>query len=554
MKSNFVSRSSTRNLLEYPAVTFLLFLTATRAVVTQDVVFGDEIGYLSSGLSLDPSNVPGFPSSPAYALTYSLLGRLTADPIGLYFAMRVAAAVVFVGSIWVAARASGNPIAAWLVTATAVALPITYAWPGVSAFAAAFVLMGMALFLMAPSPVRLSITSLFFWLAAAFRPEFAWLALAVSLLSAGWVLFSFRETRHCSKRSTVWKLSGLFLAVGVPLTMFSWFGSPFSGSRSWVAFGQHYSLRRALPNEDPWLEWTTIVSRDFGASESIGDAVQANASMTVTHVLGNIRDLPTSFVSSGLIDASAPSVGRAIGGLMALVIVAGLGWSRLEKYVGRIVRSGQVGSTQRFESSPPKRLWTILVVSMTVIASVLSVFLIYPRQHYLQLPSGLLLVGLAWTWSQIDMSNASSSIVFATASILLLLMLAQTLQMSINRASYPAPIAKSLSLMRSTPVDWKVLTSNWGLRTGLGVFVPEAEIYDPQEVAFPMEVSPDSMRNRSDFNAYWLDTEMVESLQLQDSEWSMFFDAPERYGFRRIHPESQLFVSVGGDVGGVSAH
>ena len=81
---------------ELPALLAVLIVAAIRAVVTQDLVFGDEVGYLNSGQGISNGSLPGFSGSATYVDLYFLLSKATSDPIGLYFAMRAVAAVSFV--------------------------------------------------------------------------------------------------------------------------------------------------------------------------------------------------------------------------------------------------------------------------------------------------------------------------------------------------------------------------------------------------------------------------------------------------------------------------
>ena len=152
--------------IEAPALIAIVLVAAIRAIVTQDIVFGDEVGYLTSGQNVSLSSLPGFSGSATYVDLYFLLSKATSDPVGLYFSMRAVTAVAFVLGVWVAARLLVGPTLAWVAGATAVALPVAYVWPGVSGPAAGALLIGFALFARYRNLVALATASGLFWLAA----------------------------------------------------------------------------------------------------------------------------------------------------------------------------------------------------------------------------------------------------------------------------------------------------------------------------------------------------------------------------------------------------
>jgi hypothetical protein len=100
-----------------------------------------------------------------------------------------------------------------------------------------------------------------------------------------------------------------------------------SGSdRGWFAFQQHYAVGVVEQGRgggvNPWLEYATIVQRDFPGASSLGDAWRVNRTAVFRHVLHNLTAAPSEVGKLFVLpfpDARANIMGAA---LLALAGVA----------------------------------------------------------------------------------------------------------------------------------------------------------------------------------------------------------------------------------------
>jgi len=531
--SHFRWNSNIRG-IEMPALLAVLTVAAIRAVVTQDLVFGDEVGYLTGGQSISQGSLPGFPGSATYADLYFLLSKAASDPIGLYFAMRVVTAVSFILGVWMAARLLVGPLLAWTGAATAVSLPVTYVWPGVAGPAAGALLVGFALLARYRSLASLAAAAALFWLAAGSRPEFTWLALVSSITSFVWLVVEFRSGATEKPNQVRNFLAVLVGALGIPTALVFLHGSPFTGGRSWVAFSQHFSLRNSLAGEDPWLDAGEIVGRSFPGVESIGQALLSNPSVFISHLFSNIAEFPTSLFHQVLGEPTITS-------LMVLVLLV----STLVS-IGMQPRwafSELRGKVRRYWDGR-KRIENVVFVIIGILflaAIIIPILVIYPRDHYLIVPAGLLILFVLVIQSQFGSPKITAVLPFAISFLLFALLTVQVIQHTIGRMSYPAHTARAMSLMRDADTDWKVFSSGWGLYQ-LNTFVDRAEIIYPEDSTPGQDL--EEFFAQAGINAVWMTGDLVNFDPSQLPGLDVFLQNPENFGFTPIHPYSSFYVRV----------
>ncbi len=518
--------------IEGPALLAVLIVAAIRAVVTQDLVFGDEVAYLSGGQAISQGSLPGFSGSATYVDLYFLLSKATSDPIGLYFAMRALTAVLFVLGVWVAARLLVGPLLAWAGAATAVVLPVAYVWPGVSGPAAGALLVAFALFARYRNLASLASATALFWFAAGSRPEFAWLALVSSFTSLIWLVAEFRSGAKAKPNQVRNFLAVLVGSLGIPAALVFLHGSPFAGGRSWVAFSQHFSLRNSLVGEDPWLDAAEIVGRSFPGVESVGQALLSNPSVFIAHLFSNIADFPTSLFHQVM-------GGPAITPLMVVILLVSMLVS-----IGmqpRVAFYRLRGKVRRYWSGR-KRIENIVFVIIGILflaAVMIPILVIFPRDHYLIVPAGLLILTVLVIQSQFGSPKITAVSPFAISFLLFVLLTGQVIQQTIGRMAYPASTARTMSLMRDADTDWKVFSSGWGLNQ-LNTFVDRAEIIYPEELAPGQDL--EEFLTQAGVNAVWMTGDLVSFDPSQLPGLDVFLRNPENFGFKPIHPYSSFYV------------
>jgi hypothetical protein len=175
-------------------------------------------------------------------------------------------------------------------------------------------------------------------------------------------------------------------------------------------------------------------------------------------------------------------------------------------------------------------------------ALAIPILVIFPRDHYLIVPAGLVILVIVVIQSQVGSPKLTLALPFAMTFLLFALLSAQVLQQTIGRMTYPAPIAKTLSLMENTSTDWRILSLDWGLNTGASTFVDSAEVVGPNQFAPGQEFERSLIE--SGINAVWITSDFNNLNEEQFPGLEQFLIEPEAFGFRPIHPESSMYVKV----------
>ena len=148
------------------------------------------------------------------------------------------------------------------------------------------------------------------------------------VMLAGWLVWSQWKQRGTWKTwldaAGEWKrgavLAGLSLVVVIAVLQ----GTSFAGSggRAWFAFQQHYAVRAVVEGDNaianPWLEYTTLIERDFPGARSLADAWRANPQAMVRHAGYNLRNLGTELKGLARVHVRRPMAWL----LMAIAAIA----------------------------------------------------------------------------------------------------------------------------------------------------------------------------------------------------------------------------------------
>ncbi len=269
---------------------------------TLDIALYDESSYLSSGFQLGTSGFPAAAYAPLYSLWYYVLSLFVADPIDLFFINHKLLGILPPVLVYIVLRRKKISSPASLIAS--LILLISYANTNgglqVTHFALIVILGVFILSSYVDSGVWIySISAVGALIAAFIRPEF-FLAYIVFLFFLATEFFFDRRNTNYEKLiapGLVAACSFLFLYI---------LGFPLSGSRSFIAFGQHFSLNWISWNTcalDPWRDWEKIVFQNFGNVTTIPEALLANPMLLLKHIASNILNFlshaPT-YISPGV--------------------------------------------------------------------------------------------------------------------------------------------------------------------------------------------------------------------------------------------------------------
>lgn len=355
----------------------LCAVTSVYFTAQLDIGLYDETSYLERGIAIDDTGLPTADMAPLYSLWYRLLQVLIADPVYRYFVNYAMLIALLPIGVHLLLRQLKATQAASLVGGTLVLFSTLNVlnWPRVSAFALVVLMLGLLLYLRSKVPDRgwaylFAATAI----CAYVRPEFTLSVVGIGIL---WAVDLVRRHKSRERQNAMYPAAALLFGM----ILFWAMGNPFGSARSMVAFGQHYALNwtEAHKSElDPWTNWEAIYAKDFGAANTMGDALKHAPDQITWHITRNVRSTVPTIVRM-LVPAGARPDRWAT--LLLIALLGTILWSAW-------AHKGTHASTG------PTILGPFIALAMPAL---LSVIIIHPRQHYLIFPVVLLLLPLVAT-------------------------------------------------------------------------------------------------------------------------------------------------------------
>ena len=363
----------------------LAFKVDWGAHLMRDLSTPDEAFYLYGGYSLD---YPGAQMSPFYCAWYTLLSLVAPDPIDLfYLSWFVLPLTLALGAYLLARSLGGAPLLAFLSGAIILLSRIPDVGPRPMHFAASVVLIGLAIaFSFRSALTRMTIATLTLGLASFARPE-----LTVAFIGLATVLLAISCWEAWQRPEAVTRLIGMFLIAVIPFCLMAQlFGLPVGGTRSGVAFSQHYSLSKFnaglidVEGRTGWLgpyrNYQEIAEEDFGKPiVGLSEAWEIAPSKVLGHLYRNAETLLPTI--GEVVTSFSPAIGWGLWGCLALLALLTVAFAVIR------LRRTSIRDIVRHAGLP-------VVVGLIVIAPIVAACLvIYPRDHYLV---GLISISLAF--------------------------------------------------------------------------------------------------------------------------------------------------------------
>ncbi len=358
-----------------------------------DIGLNDESTYLRRGVNfltwspIEPGDVLA-ETAPVYAAWYYLLSVWQPDPIQLYYFNYRTLTLIFPIVIYlILRRCNVSYLSSFIISFF---LLISHAniivWPKVNHFALYLILASFIVATYATFPNAYAILCFGALLGAYARPEIFVSFILLFLLYINTLVRKVRILQKFSKTAFV----SLIATSGCVIVLL---GSPYGGQasqeRAWGAFAQHFSLNWVEWNNNndlsPWTNSSEIINQSFGQVDSILEALRSNPVLFSKHIISNLIHIPQQLRITFLNYANLifPSSFRQIESNL-LVAVGGL-------YI--FIKRHHWTSHLRDNIRLNKEI--LLAFCCYLIPAFISVFLIYPRHHYLLLPGVLIIIVMA---------------------------------------------------------------------------------------------------------------------------------------------------------------
>lgn len=365
-----------------PDALLLLILLALAAKMeyqvwtVRDLGMDDETYYLASGHYLAERGFPAACYSPAYVLWYHGWDELHLNPVAIYYANWMLLVYLLAAGQYVLVRTLGGfRIGALAVAFLTLTAGVCEVWPYLMHLTTFLLAVGAATAARMRSwPSTLFVIGTTLLVGGFLRPEYTTSFILFCVIAAGYVAWALFKRPQERRRLAVLSL----LLVGMAAALFGKFGNPLAGSRSFLAFGQHYSLNLWSTHRvdiDPWTNWEALTRADFGDAATVGQAVRNNPRAFLWHVACNLRFLPGRV--AGITDPQlllSPSYTINLRRVLKIAVALGA--------VGLLLRLFRRSTAAADPAARPLRV-VLLLFALAAAPAVLALVIVWPREHYL---------------------------------------------------------------------------------------------------------------------------------------------------------------------------
>lgn len=262
-----------------------------------DVHLADESTYLSWGKYFPSWGLRPAWNGALYSLWYYCLSLVEPDALNLYYVNAKLLTIFGPLLFYVFLRTIGIPVLPSIIVPffyliSKANLPVI---PKPSHFA----LMVALVFLIIASKLKSNLWSLAVICIGSLFVSFVRAEFFLSyIIFVGLFIVVIIKRSNADKESLKKSVFPAMLLLLVSLVSLSIFGLPFNQARAFMAFGQHFSLNWVKwTNSDmhSWLEWQEIISKNFGDSNTIMQAIKNNPWLFTRHVTANVKNCFSSF-------------------------------------------------------------------------------------------------------------------------------------------------------------------------------------------------------------------------------------------------------------------
>lgn len=488
---------------------------------TMDIGLYDESTYLDSGVKLIERGLPSAQYAPLYAVWYYLLSVLEKNDIKLYYAnYKLLISFTTLMLYTYLRRIRVVPFIAAIFSFLYLVSGYSLFWPWITHFALLILLSFFVLATFSKSEEDYYIIAGMGILAISFiRPEYAVSFIVFCPVFLFYMLVRLKRGFLTLKPA----LLKIFIFVLITIALFYIFGNPLSGSRSWDAFCQHFSVNYVEWNNssiNPWTNAKQITRTVFGENNTIIGAAASNPKEFFRHFLYNSSNYVRNSIEALFINADV------FLGIEEL--------NKLIKYLEFLCLI--VIGIYLFKKRPqlPKKIDYLSIFLVLYIPTMLSSLLIYPRGHYLLIQGVMAIIILADFISNAVTAGTDIKRVKIPTSLLLgMLIFVLTPNLSACRETMGRkmlPNLETIKFIQSLNITDKInmLEAEGGYNIYLGDNFKRITEYDKKE----------------SFNKFILDREInmiVLSERLKndtrffnDKEFKYFLKRPQALGFRKL--------------------
>lgn len=496
-----------------------------------DIGLYDESNYLLWGFNFNKT-IPPAENGSGYSFWYYLLSLLEPDKVKAYYLNAKILTVLLPLSIFITLRALKAPVIAVffvsiLFLISTANFPMS---PKVSQFGIIIMLTGLSISLYVKEVyLKFCILMLTALLVSYTRPEFYLSWIVFSCITTGYLIRILYK-----KIYSIGSIATISVTLILSFLIIIILGRPMGdGTRSILAFGQHYAANWVMwngSNLNPWTNWNTFFNADFKGSTSILTAAITNPAAFLHHIISNALALPNNL--DRMVTLIYPDqIFKLISIQFKILIISSIFYFSILLFNIKKSNLQLNCPTPLHQASSLKYIVFLLIL---IFPSSISVLIIGPREHYLLFLEilSILILFIAiiipisnFISSKIDNNSHQKSItpiiLICLTTIFLVRPMAEFVKPQATDNLNTIEFIKSLNIKKKT----NMLEAEGGYDIYLNDNFSRVPEYAKGE---PFDV----FKVKNSINAIVVSTTLKnDSRFLTDSKWNEFISNPEANGF-----------------------
>ena len=498
-------------------ITFVWMIYTNNLNSVIDIILADESDYLGGGISI-PYNGLGDPSwSPFYKLWYFCLSFVEKDPISLYFLNYKLSMLLPSVLFYVLLRVyKVHTVVSILVSIIFLfSWHLYWTWPRVTHFAIFLILLGLIwLKVINNRAIKFSGLMLFFLITSYIRPEYFLSMILILPLTIYFIC------KNYNSGFILRTLLALILIHSIILAMLISVGNPFSNDkRKMTAFSQHYSWNTVNFKDEkrnPWTNSNEIVTENFGEVKTPLDALYSNPTEFVWHVKTNIIEF-SKLIFKSLFRLKTLESRSFIELFLILLILIIIFKQHLFKSLNIYQLHGKIRDN----------IFLYTVLAIIAIPNIISIVLIFPRDHYVLPIITLVYIMFSILLFQQRENDVELNSCKKLAVMLCIVALVFTNPMNKNSVNQKTVnYLKSLQGLKITN-EVNILQSNGSIQMYLPNY--KSRWYHEKNSNF------NAFLKKKNFNMIILDEQLLKHPKYnKDPEWKHFIANYKDFGFKKV--------------------
>jgi hypothetical protein len=517
-----------KNFIEVMIVLLVLLTVVIKNYIDLRIYFSsDEIqSYFVKGFNQITFSEYPLVAGGIYIDLYHLVSKFLL-PLNAVIFIRMLTSLFFSISVYFSVRFLTNRYYGILALTAVSLMPFTYSRPAHHLIATSLVILSVYFILKFSLITALIFVMPLMTIATGLRAEYI---IATSIFYIVNMIVITDKITILNLKRYYYLLPNIILGFIFPLLILFRYKYPYNfySSRSYEAFASYYNIRTLPKGQDPYYNWDITISKTFGPSQSLIEALIYSPTEVLIHIFKNIIDIP-KFLALNTLQipnhSYIPSI--QILSTVSLVILF------LTVIYSTILNRKKITLDSNLLNRYRVKFLMILIL---LIPNLFSMTLIYTV--YMQAIFGVALI-LIFLWLNYILPQPKR--IFAIFFVLYSFYIIElNLEFALHK---PDPTIQTIYNLNSKKIDWKTLKSSYQNLTPAEIILLQVSYAEDNYENY--STAKDYIESNSVNIIFYNDT-LNDANLLELGNFDKFMENPKSLGFVPLDINAQIWIKVNG--------